>query len=361
MIKAAVCRAYGEPLTIEDIVLDAPGKDDVTVRVKACAICHSDIIAMDGGWGHPLPGVFGHEAAGTVEAVGENVRGVGVGDPVVVTLIRACGSCHYCGHGMPTQCEGAREAGPKSPLHQEDGAEILQGLYTGGFAEAVTVHASQVFPIAPQIPFDAASLLSCGVITGLGAVVNTAKMQPGADAVVIGCGGVGLNAVQGAALCGGRRIVAIDLSDEKIEAAKRFGATHGVNPSKEDPVAAVKDLTEGRGVDYVFVTVGATRALEGAPQYLKKGGAAVLVGMQKSGETVTLDALTMTDAAQKLLGSKMGGTRLPVDIPWLVDRYLDGRLKLDELITHRYPLEKINEAIAEVKAGTALRNVIVFD
>lgn len=361
MIKAAVCREFGAPLTIESVRLAAPGPGEVSVRIKACAICHSDIIAMDGGWGGTLPAVFGHEAAGVVEALGENVRGLTVGDPVVVTLIRSCGNCFYCSRGVPTQCEGASALDAASPISDESGAALRHGLRTAGFAEAVTVDASQVCPIAEDVPFDAASLLSCGVITGLGAVVNTAKMPPGSDAVVIGCGGVGLNSVQGAALSGGRRIIAVDLSDDKLAAAKRFGATHGVNPGKEDVVQAVKDLTDGHGADFVFVTVGATKALEQAPLLLNKGGAAVLVGMQKSGETMTLDALTLTDGAQKLLGSKMGGARLPVDIPWLVDRYRDGRLKLDELISGRYPLDRINEAIDEVRSGAALRNVIIFD
>lgn len=360
-VRAAVCRAYGAPLRIEDIQLAAPGPGEVLVKMRACAICHSDILAMDGAWGHSLPAVFGHEAAGTVEAVGEGVRSVGPGDPVVVTLIRACGGCHYCRHDMPTQCEGELPLDEPGPLRQQDGMPLGQGLRTGGFAEAVTVHISQVWPIDPAVPFAAASLLSCGVLTGLGAVVNTAKLRPGEDAAVIGCGGVGLNSIQGAALSGARRIVAVDISDEKLAIARQLGATHTVNPTQTDAVEAVRELTDGRGVDYVFVTVGATPAIEQAPQYLKKGGAAVLVGMQKSGETMTLDALSLTDAAQRLLGSKMGGARLPVDIPWLAERYLDGRLKLDELISGTFPLEEINTAIDQVRAGSALRNVIVFD
>lgn len=348
-------------MTIEEVALAAPGQGEITVRLKACAICHSDILYAEGAWGGQLPAVYGHEAAGIVEAVGADVQNAAVGDHVIVTLIRACGHCHYCGDGQPTQCQGETALSVQGPLSDGHGAPVKQGLNTGGFAEAVTVHASQVQTIDKDVPMDAASLLSCGVITGLGAVVNTVKMRPGQDCVVIGCGGVGLNAVQGAALCGARRIIAIDISDDKIETAKAFGATHGVNPKSGDVVAQVRELSDGLGVDFAFVTVGAKPVMEQAPQFIKRGAAVVLVGMTADGVTIDLDALSLTDAGQRIIGSKMGQTNLRIDIPWLVAQYKAGRLKLDDLISGRYALEDINTAIDEVKSGAALRNVIVFD
>lgn len=362
MVKAAVCREFGAPLVIEHIDIAEPGQGAVQVRLKACAICHSDVIFVDGGWGGDLPAVYGHEASGIVEALGPGVDGLSVGDPVVVTLIRSCGECGYCHEDMPTQCEGSSPIDQEQVLSSPGGEPVTQGLKTGAFADTVTVDASQVEKIDPRVPFDSASLLSCGVLTGLGAVVNSAEMKEGQTAVVIGCGGVGLNSIQGARLIGAKQIIAVDVTQDKLDIALQFGATDVVNARDGDPVAAARALTEGgRGVDFTFVTVGAKPAMEQATGYLKKGGATVWVGMTKLGVTIDVDALSLTDAGQKVIGSKMGSARLPVDIPWLVDRYLDGSLKLDELISGRFPIEDINEAMDQVRAGTALRNVIMFD
>jgi S-(hydroxymethyl)glutathione dehydrogenase/alcohol dehydrogenase len=233
-------------------------------------------------------------------------------------------------------------------------------MRTGAFAEKVTVHASQVAVIPEDIAFDSASLLACGVITGLGAVFNTAQVPAGSDVVVVGTGGVGLNSVQGAALCGARSVIALDLSDSKLAAARRFGATHALNPSREDVTDAIRQLTRGRGADFVFVTVGAKRAIEQAFPALARGGAVVIVGMPPDGTEIGFDPVVLAARSQKVLGSKMGSARVGIDVPYLVDLYRQGRLKLDELITGRYPLEEINAAIAGVTKGEALRNVIVF-
>src|SRR5262249_54643126 len=214
--------------------------------------------------------------------------------------------------------------------------------------------------IPDDLPLDRAALLACGVITGFGAVTNTANIPASANVVVIGTGGVGLNSIQAAAIRGARTVVAVDLSDAKLEAARRFGATHGVNPSKADARKTIKGLTGGRGADYVFVTVGAKAAIEQAFTLLAKAGTLVVVGMPAYGDTTTFEPTNFASAGRKMLGSKMGSTRLPVDMPLLVGLYQQGRLKLDELISGRYPLEKINEAIAGVTKGDALRNVIVF-
>jgi S-(hydroxymethyl)glutathione dehydrogenase / alcohol dehydrogenase len=359
-MKAAVCRAFGQPLTIEDIDIASPGPGEIKVKLAACAICHSDIHFMEGAWGGDLPAVYGHEAAGTVEAKGEGVSALELGDHVVVTLIRSCGHCHYCTQGLPTQCETKFALDAHGPLASKDGQPIAQGLRTGAFAEYAVVDASQAVAIPRDVPLDSASLLACGVITGYGAVANTANLPAGANVVVIGAGGVGLNSIQGAALRGARNIIAVDIFDQKLEAALDFGATHGINPTKENAAKAIRRIGGGRGADFAFVTVGAKSAIEQAFTYIGKAGSVVIVGMPANGVTTAFDPMNLAFWGQKVLGSKMGSTRLSVDVPALVDLYKQGRLKLDELITGRYPLERINEAVASVLAGEALRNVIVF-
>ncbi len=356
-IKAAICHAFGEPLRIETVQLAAPMAGEIEVTLKACAICHSDISYMDGAWGGTLPAVYGHEAAGTVSAVGDGVRGLAPGDPVVVTLIRACGTCPSCAGGRPVACETGFEGGP---LTTADGAPLHQAMYTGGFAERVVVDQSQVVKLSDTIPMEAASLLACGVITGVGAVVNAANLRAGQDVVVIGAGGVGLNAIQGARIAGARRIVAVDMSDEKLAMARDFGATHGVLATSEKPWRTAKKAL-GRGADAVFVTVGAIPAYDQAPQYLANGGKVIMVGMPHTGAKSSYEPVMLAATGQGMVGSKMGDVVIARDIPWMVDLYEQGRLKLDELISGRWTLEQINEAIADTKTGAAKRNVIVFD
>ncbi|MBT8435838.1 MAG: Zn-dependent alcohol dehydrogenase, partial [Gammaproteobacteria bacterium] len=333
---------------------------EVKVKIAACAICHSDIIYMDGGWGGELPAVYGHEAAGVVEEIGPGVTSVKPGDHVVVTLIRSCGHCYHCAQGDQHICETQFPLDANSPLHGENDEKIVHGLRTGAFAEYVVVDNSQVVAIPDMIPLDSASLLACGVITGLGAVVNTAKVESGSSVVVVGTGGVGLNSVQGASLAGARTVIAIDLAPGKLATAMEFGATHTINPDAEDALSVVNKLTQGRGADYVFVTVGSTRAIEQSVDFARKGGTICIVGMPPSGAMAAFEGVDIANNAKKLIGSKMGSTRLQVDMPRLVELYQQGRLKLDELISNRYPLEQINEAVASVRQGEALRNVIVF-
>ena len=358
-MRAAVCRAFGEPLVIEEVALDPPGTGEVAVDLAACAICHSDIIFADGGWGGALPAIYGHEAAGVVRQVGQGVDDIRPGDHVVVTLIRSCGQCGSCVQGAAVTCETTFPRDSQSPLHRPNGEALTQGLRTAAFAEAVVVDASQVVVIPPAVPLDAASLLACGVITGFGAVTNTAGLRPGATAAVIGAGGVGLNAVQGAAISGARMVIALDLVESKLKAARRFGATHSVNAGAADAVEQVRRLT-GRGADYVFVTVGAKAAIPQALAMAGRSGTVVLVGMPASGVTVAVDPGDIAHNNLRVLGSKMGGAHIQADIPKLVMLYQEGRLKLDELISSRYPLAKINEAIASARSGEALRNVILF-
>lgn len=359
-IKAAVCHTFGGPLSIDTVTLADPGPGEIKVRVKACAICHSDIIYADGGWGGDLPMVLGHEAAGIVEATGPGVTRAKIGDHVAVTLVRSCGECHYCERNSEFLCEQIFALDEQSPLSAR-GNDLVHGLRTGAFAEAVVVEQSQVVPIAGDLDFDAASLLSCGAITGVGAVTNTAKMPAGSHVVVIGCGGVGLNTVQGARIAGASTITAIDLFADKLEAAKVFGATHVCDPAVDDPVQLVMETTAGRGADFVFVTVGAKAAIDGAQSYLGKGGTAVVVGMPETGVMAVFDPVVLAASGQRILGSKMGSASISRDIPKLARLYQSGALLLDEMITNRFVLAEINKAIASTKSGDALRNVIVFD
>lgn len=360
-IKAAVCREFGQPLRVEEIRIADPGRGEVLVDVKACAICHSDIAYAEGAWGGDLPAVYGHEAAGVVAATGEGVSEVSPGDHVIVTLIRSCGRCHYCSRGSTVMCEAAFTLDEKSPLSDGDGGKMVQALRTGAFAEKIVVHESQLAPFPRDMAFAPASLIACGVITGYGAVVNTARVQPGQAVAVLGCGGVGLNAIQGAAITGAGTIIAIDIADDKLAAARRFGATHVVNPAEEGAIEKVLALTNGRGVEILFLTVGAKAAFDGAFDYIGKNGSVVVVGMPPTGVSAAYDPGLLAGLNQKILGSKMGESTVAADIPRLVAHYKSGRLELDALISGRYPLESINEAIATVKAGNALRNVIVFE
>lgn len=349
-MKAAVCYAFGEPLRIEDVTLDRPAAGEVKVRVAATAVCHSDVHLIRGEWGGELPIVAGHEAAGVVEEVGENVTGVKPGDRVVVSLVRSCGHCGQCSRGALHNCEGAFALDRESRMHDREGRALLHGgIKTTAFAEQTVVHESQVVPVPDAIPLDRAALLGCGVITGIGAVLNTARVPAGANVVVIGAGGVGLNAIQGAVLAGASSIAAVDRLEAKLEAATRFGATR----TTMDPKSV-------RGADYVFVTVGSPEAVVDALRMIRRGGTVVVVGMPGVRATAQVRVFDLVWSEQRLLGSRMGGTSLHVDVPRYASLYLEGRLKLDELITARYPLSGINEAIGGVERGTAVRNVIVF-
>lgn len=356
-IRAAVCHEFGKPFQIEEIQIRAPRAGEVQVKVDACAVCHSDISFADGGWPAPLPAVYGHEAAGRVTAIGEGVTKVAVGDPVLVTLVRSCGTCATCAAAHPANCERPGHAAD-GPIFTKDGAPIFHGLDAAAFAEKAVVDQSQIQKLPEGIPMDAASLISCGVITGVGAAVNTGGVRPGQDVVVIGAGGVGLNAIQGARIAGARRIIAVDLNDDKLEVAKEFGATHGVNAA-DKPWKTVKALT-GRGADVVLVTVGVAQVYDTATRYLAPLGRVIMVGMPHTGATSSYEPVVVARMANGMVGSYMGDVVLSRDVPWIVDLYQQGRLKLDELISGRWSLEQINEAFADTRSGAARRNVIIF-
>jgi NDMA-dependent alcohol dehydrogenase len=359
-MKAAVCYEFGKPLVVEEVDIDPPQKGEVKVRLAATGVCHSDIHDIKGELPGSLPFVAGHECAGYVAELGEGVTSVKPGDPVVVTLLSPCGKCVYCVRGWPQLCEAVWPLDKESRIRNKRGQRLTAKVKIGGFAEYVVVEEPQVVKIPGDMPLDRAALLACAVITGFGSVVNRVQVKALSSVVVIGIGGVGLNAIQGAAFVGADPIIAVDILDSKLEAARTFGATHTVNAVKDDAIKAIKQLTSGRGADYVFVTLGSAAAVRQGFSMTGPRGTAVIIGLPPVSENMTLSPLEFVKDERTLTGCFMGSTRPSVDIPELVSLYQSGRLKLDELITGRYPLEKINEAIASVEKGEALRNVIVF-
>jgi S-(hydroxymethyl)glutathione dehydrogenase/alcohol dehydrogenase len=358
-MRAAVCRAFGSPLEIEDLRLAPPGPGDVRVRIAACAICHSDVSLADGAWGGELPAVYGHEASGVVQEVGASVTTARPGDRVVVSLLRSCGRCFFCARGEPHLCEHEFPGGQRLSTH--DGEPVSQGLNTAAFAEEVVVDASQVAVVPDTVPLESAALIGCAVVTGFGAVAQRADVPVGASVVVLGTGGVGINCVQSAAIRGAAPVVAADISPAKREAAIRFGATVAIDPAGGELPAAIRDLTGGRGADYVFVTVGRAKVVEQGLACVRRGGTLVVVGMPPTRELVRIVAVDLAHNDIRILGSKMGSARLAEAVPQLVDLYREGKLKLDELVGGRYPFERINDALAAARDGEAFRNVVLFE
>jgi S-(hydroxymethyl)glutathione dehydrogenase / alcohol dehydrogenase len=360
-LKAAVCYEVGKPLVVEEVDIDPPKQGEVKVKLAATAVCHSDIHLLKGELPGRLPVVAGHESSGYVEEVGKGVAGLKKGDAVILSLLASCGKCKYCLTGRSHLCSADWPLNTETRMHNKKGQPLAQAFKTGSFAEYTIVDQSQLVKIPRDMPMDQAALLACGVITGFGAVVNRARVEVMSSCVIIGIGGVGLNAVQGAAISGAYPIIAVDISDSKLKAAKEFGATHTVNSAKEDAVKAVKALTGGAGADYVFVTVGSAAAVTQGFSLSGPRGMTVIVGIPRFTDTLNLPPFMFIKDERVLTGSFMGTTQLQTEIPRLVELYQAGILKLDELITGRYPLEKINEAIDEVLVGKALRNVILFE
>jgi len=360
-MKAAVLREYNAPLEIEEIQIDKPGPYEVLTRTAASGICHSDLHVIEGGIPMPTPCVLGHEPAGIVEAVGSEVTDFKPGDHVIGCLNAWCGKCNYCLTGRPHLCmppEMLARLDGSSRL-TKDGDPIMQ-FALSSFAEQMLTHERSLVKIRDDMPLDRASLIGCGVTTGIGAVLRTAKVEPGAVCAVIGCGGVGLSALQGCRIAGASRIIAVDTMDWKLELARELGATDVINASNGDPVAQVHELTGG-GVDYAFECIGLKPTIQQAVGMAAKGGAAVLVGVLAVTETVELSAADITLQEKRILGSFMGSNAFRRDMPQYVDYYLDGRLRLDEMISKRIPLEEINPAFDAMKAGEVARSVIVFD
>lgn len=363
-IKAAVCYEVGKPLVMDEVILEPPGKEEVTIRCAATSICHSDIHMIKGEHGPcPLPAVPGHETAGYVEEVGEGVTYVKPGDLVVYTLIpTACGQCYYCSIGEHNQCTN-NQIVTRSPgkLLTKDNRRIYQWYGTmATFAEYATGLETNLVKIPQDTPVDRAALLSCGVIAGYGAVVNRAKVKPNHSVIVIGCGGVGLNAIQGAMFVGAFPIIAIDTNDRKLEMAKKFGATYTINPKKEsDVMKKAMDLNYERKADYVIVATAGIEILRQAFLMAAKNGTTVVVG-HGYGEEMSKWMPVEFCGGKILTGSAMGAIRSRIEIPRLIELYKNKRFKLDELISGHYSFENINEALASMEKGDVIRNVIMF-
>ncbi len=359
-MKAAVCYEFGKPLRIEDVVLSAPARGQVKVRVAATAICHSDVHDIKGELPGKLPFVGGHETAGFVDVAGEGVNSVKPGDPVVVSLLKSCGRCFYCIRGFPHLCQSVMTPPSQPTLRTASGDPLVPKGNVGGFSEYVLVDESQVVKLPDSMPLDRACLLACGVSTGFGGVVNRSQVRPFESVVVIGTGGVGINAIQGAAYSGAYPIIAIDVLDEKLKASLSFGATHTVNAKQPDAIEAARKIASGRGADYVFVTVGSVAAIKQGFAMSGPRGKTIIIGLPPVKDTLTISPLELIASERTLTGGFMGSANLRIDIPRLVTMYQNRQLKLDELITARYPLGRINEAIASTEKGETLRNVIIF-
>ncbi len=359
-MKAALCLEFGKPLVVDEIWIDDPRPNEVKIKISACGICHSDITYIDGGWGGQLPNLFGHEGAGVVDTCGSGVKKVKPGDSVVVSLLRSCGHCFYCTRQQWSQCEQTFATDEPNRLQLTDGTSINRGLGTGCFAEYAIVHQSQIVKIPDDMNPISASLLTCGVITGFGAVVNTASVSTADHVVVIGTGGVGINCIQAARLSSAATIAAIDVSQEKLNFAKRMGATHTINSVHEDSINIISKLTQQRGADVVFVATGHPSATQEVLRLLRPGGQLILVGMPSSDVFFTFETVEFIDANQSILGSKMGSSDLQSDVPKLTDLYRSGQLELDALVSSTYTLDNINEGIEATRAGIGMRNVVVM-
>lgn len=361
-MQAAVLRSVGQPLTIEDVEIADPGPGEVLVNVAAAGLCHSDIHFMEGTYLTDLPAVLGHEAAGVVAAAGEGVTNVQPGDHVVASLSVFCGTCPYCQADTPYLCnrrETTQRPAGDPPRLSTAGEPLHQYLNLSAFAERMLVHENAVVAISPDMPLDRAALLGCGVATGLGAVLNTAGVRERQTVAVIGCGGVGLSAVQGARLAGASLVAAVDVVPAKLELASTLGATHLVDASQGDSVEQVLELTDGVGVDHAFEAIGSLVTARHALAMVKRGGQATIVGLLPAGLTLDLpvDDLMWGKAIQ---GSVMGSNRFRVDTPRYVGMYLDGRLDLDTLVTSRLRLDQINDGFAAMRRGEGARSLVVF-
>lgn len=360
-MKAAVLREVGKPLTIEDVRIDKPKSREVLLRTSAVGVCHSDLHFIDGLFKYPLPTVPGHEAAGIVEAVGSEVRNIKPGDRVITCLSAFCGHCAHCVTGHLSLCSGAetrRAKGDDARIATAD-TSMVQFLNLSAFAEQMLIHENACVAIRPDMPLDRAALIGCAVMTGVGAVIHTAAVRPGETVVVIGCGGVGLSAINGAAMAGAGRIVAVDRIAAKLDLARLFGATDVVDASQVDPVGTVTELLKG-GADHAFEAIGLKATAEQAFRMIGRGGTATIIGMIPKGTLLEIDGSEFL-GEKRLQGSMMGSNRFPVDMPRLVDAYLRGSLKLDELIAQRLPLERINEAVDELRLGNLARSVVIFN
>lgn len=365
-MKAAVLYEPKTPFVIEDVELEEPGPGEVLIRVATSGVCHSDWHVVTGATEHPMPVVLGHEAAGVVEAVGDGVTRVELGDHVILNWAPDCGECFYCLRGKPNLCETF--VGPLWAGTMLDGTTRLRidgemvyhfsGLAT--FAEKTVVPQETCIPVREDVPLKAASLVGCAVTTGVGATMNTVQIRPGDSVVVYGCGGVGLNIVQGAALCGAETIIAVDQVPAKTDIARNFGATHALIAS-DDTIEAIQGLTGGRGADYTFEAIGIPAVQEVALEAVRPGGTLVLVGIAPMGSATNFPGAILARQEKNVVGSYYGTANTRRDFPLILDLYMAGKLKLDELISREYALDEINLAYEAMLSGEVARGVIVFE
>jgi S-(hydroxymethyl)glutathione dehydrogenase/alcohol dehydrogenase len=364
--RAAVVYAYNQPVVVEELSLDDPKPDEVLVRMAAAGVCHSDLSVVNDTIHYDPPVALGHEGAGIVERVGANVTKVRPGDHVVLSFVSYCGECPTCKRERVCLCKAypTRRGyllDDSVRLRNARGMDIAQMARIGTMSEYSVVPQQSVIRIDPEYPLDKAALVGCGVTTGVGAVLNTAKVEPGSTVAVIGTGGVGLNVIQGACLAGAERIIAVDRVVNKLDFARRFGATETVNASEGDPVEAVRDLTGGVGVDYAFEVIGNPTTIAQAYAMIRPAGMAVVVGVARADAQVSIAPHEMVFSEKQLIGSFYGSSVPHRDMPRLLELYRDKKLKLDELITRTYRLDEINQAFADMKAGVNARGMILFD
>jgi S-(hydroxymethyl)glutathione dehydrogenase/alcohol dehydrogenase len=364
-VRAAVFDGSDVGVRIAEVRLAAPGPGEVMVDLTAAGVCHSDLHVVRGEWPVPHPTVLGHEGAGVVSAVGRDVADLQVGDHVVLSWVASCGACRYCTAGRPVQCAAYAEVvGPHGVLFDGtsrlslDGAPAYHYLGVSSFAERVVVPASGAIKVRSDAPLDLIALIGCAVATGVGAVLNTAQVPRGATVAVIGCGGVGLSVVQGARLAGAARIVAVDMMPAKLTLAEKLGATDTVDASQADVVEALHALVP-EGLDFVFDAIGKVQTTEQAIAALGLGGAAVIVGLPPVGSTARFDPLALAEADQRILGSNYGSIDPHIDIPKLVDQFMDGVIDLESMVSARRPLEEAAEALEDLAAGSALRQLLI--
>ena len=359
-MRAAVFHAPNDVLTVEDIDLAEPRSEEVVVRTGASGVCHSDLHFVEGLYSMATPAVLGHEGAGVVEAVGDDVTMFAPGDRVIACLSIFCGYCDRCLSGEPFLClERPMRGRGDEPALSWKGGGLTQMAGLATYAEKMLVHQNALVKIEQDIGVDRMALIGCGVTTGLGAVLNTAGIEVGSTVAVFGAGGVGLSAIQGARIGGARTIIAVDVHESKLATARELGATHSVDASSRDPVEAIKGIVAG-GVDYTFEAIGLKATAEQAYEAIRRGGTATVIGMIPQGVKVEIDGPSLL-GGKRLQGSSMGSNRFRIDMPRYVDWYLQGRLLLDEMITRRGKLEDINEAFRAMKAGEVARSVLMFD
>jgi len=361
-MKAAVFREVGVPLSIEEVELDPPKAGEVKVKIGAAGICRSDLHFMKGEAAIAMPAVLGHEGAGTVMEIGEGVTTLNPGDRVILSFVPNCGRCKYCLTGRSNMCDAHYATGPllfdgSTRLHK--GEERIHHMgKVACFAQEAVVPESGCITMPDDVPMPQAAYIGCCVTTGVGGAIYAAKVTPGSSVAVVGCGGVGLNVLQGARLSGATTIIAVDTDDGRLEFAGRFGATHFVNPSNGDPVAAIKELTDGLGADYTFEAYGGAETIETAYKSSKKGGATVVIGISPVGQDPVINPVELVRFEKTLKGSFYGSARPRVDFDVMVDLYRSGKIDLDTLEGKHYSLDQINEAYADLERGLPGRGVI---